>query len=306
MNIGVVIVTYNRLNDLKKAIKCYEDQTHKPKYIIVVNNNSTDGTYNHLEEWKNKKNDIEKYVVNLEKNIGGSGGFYEGLKMALNLNCQWIWVADDDAFARVDALKNASKFIEENVDNTKNISAICGEVINNGITDISHRRRIVKSLNTIKQDAVPKEEYEKKYFEIDLFSYVGSIINKDFLNKVGLTEKDYFIYYDDTEHSLRLAKVGRILCVPSVKIDHNLNVGIENELNWKSYYSIRNKLRFYKKHFNKRYYIFEKYKILAKANIKKVLGKDLIRVELTKQAILDEKNNAFGLNKIYKPGWKPD
>ena len=51
LSIGVVLVTYNRLEELKKAIPCYENQTVKPKYIIVVNNCSTGGTDEYLKEW---------------------------------------------------------------------------------------------------------------------------------------------------------------------------------------------------------------------------------------------------------------
>ena len=54
MKIGVVIVTYNRLEKLKIALKSYEKQSFKPQYILVVNNNSTDGTLEYLKEWKSK------------------------------------------------------------------------------------------------------------------------------------------------------------------------------------------------------------------------------------------------------------
>lgn len=50
MNICVVIVTYNRLNKLQKALQSYESQTCPPHCIIVVNNNSTDGTHDYLSQ----------------------------------------------------------------------------------------------------------------------------------------------------------------------------------------------------------------------------------------------------------------
>ena len=62
MKIGVVIVTYNRLEKLKIALESYEKQKVKPKYILVVNNNSNDGTKEYLEQWKEKNNDIEKFL----------------------------------------------------------------------------------------------------------------------------------------------------------------------------------------------------------------------------------------------------
>ena len=80
MKLGVVLVTYNRLNELKKALECYEKQSYLPKHVIIVNNASNDGTKEYLEKWVNKKSKIEKEIINLKKNTGGSGGFHEGLK----------------------------------------------------------------------------------------------------------------------------------------------------------------------------------------------------------------------------------
>lgn len=80
-DIGVVIVTYNRLNKLKRTLSSYSSQKLLPKYILVVNNASTDGTDAFLSEWKlqNNQHDIvAKYVINLSENRGGSGGFYIG------------------------------------------------------------------------------------------------------------------------------------------------------------------------------------------------------------------------------------
>ena len=59
MNFGVVLVTYNRLDKLKIALECYEKQSYLPKNIIVVNNASTDGTKEYLDEWNGVGNDKE-------------------------------------------------------------------------------------------------------------------------------------------------------------------------------------------------------------------------------------------------------
>ena len=51
-DIGCVIVTFNRLEKLKKTLNIYARQSLLPLYLIVVNNASTDGTDKYLEEWK--------------------------------------------------------------------------------------------------------------------------------------------------------------------------------------------------------------------------------------------------------------
>lgn len=304
MDIGVVIVTYNRRNDLEKALLAYENQIKQPKYIIVVNNNSMDGTKEFLEEWEKEESSIEKYIINLSKNLGGSGGFYSGLKKSLDLDCEWIWVADDDAYPDSDALLTLEKFYENNNINFNEVSAICGAVINNNKFDLDHRRRIKLNKFSVNQNQVPESEYKNEFFEIDLFSYVGTVISKSYMKQVGITEKDYFIYCDDTEHSLRLSKVGKILCVPKIRVVHDVDLQNRDVITWKNYYGLRNNLLMYKKHFPKRYFYYEYIKVKIKMMLRMIIkNKDpynKLAIEALKAAKKDDKN----LHEIYKPGWK--
>lgn len=304
MKIGVVIVTFNRKKDLEKALKIYEQQTFTPEYLIVVNNKSTDGTEEFLNDWKNKNSDFKKYVINLEENIGGSGGFYTGLEKAFALEANWIWVADDDAYPEKDALEKINEYLEKN--KGKNIAAVCGAIINNGKIDISHRKRIKRGIFKIDQIPVEEKEYKNESFNLDLFSYVGTVINKEKLEKVGLTEKDYFIYYDDTEHSYRLSKVGEIICISNAKINHDVDFRKTSEVDWKGYYSIRNRMLFIKKHFSAKYYFNMYNELYFKTLIKDFMKKKIISNKQIRTALLDSKNDKKGMHPIYKPGWKVD
>ena len=111
-NIGVVIVTYNRLDKLRETLNCFERQTKHPKYMVIVDNASSDGTSQHLQKWQSIKASYSKYVLTNERNLGGSGGFFTGLQKALDLNADWIWVSDDDAFPEDDALEESERRIK--------------------------------------------------------------------------------------------------------------------------------------------------------------------------------------------------
>ncbi len=50
MKINCVIVTYNRLSLLKECISALKNQTYKINKIYIINNNSTDGTSDYLQE----------------------------------------------------------------------------------------------------------------------------------------------------------------------------------------------------------------------------------------------------------------
>lgn len=304
MEIGVVIVTYNRLEKLKKALQFFAEQTALPAYILIVNNSSTDGTKKFLDVWKNQDENFKKYVVTTTHNTGGSGGFYTGLQAALKLDANWIWVSDDDAFPEKDALEKAKQFLENYAGKIDDLSAVCGQVINRDIIDLVHRRNMYRKGINVVEKFIPETEYEKDYFELNCFSYVGTIINRKKLDQVGLTNKDYFLWWDDTEHSLRLSKVGKILCVPAVKIHHDDSNGT-GESTWKLYYGMRNKADAYRRHFPKICYKYFILKSICKTFVKDLMRRDMEMNKIIRCALRDCTNGKFGIHEVYKPGWKP-
>jgi glycosyltransferase involved in cell wall biosynthesis len=62
--LSIVILTYNRLNSLKNCIDSVIKHTKSPYEIIVVNNNSNDGTKEYLDTLKNIT------ALNLDNNYG--------------------------------------------------------------------------------------------------------------------------------------------------------------------------------------------------------------------------------------------
>ena len=50
MNIVAIVVTYNRKKLLKECLESLLDQTIKLDRIIVIDNNSSDNTFEYLEE----------------------------------------------------------------------------------------------------------------------------------------------------------------------------------------------------------------------------------------------------------------
>lgn len=303
MKISSVIVTYNRKDCLDKLLSIYNKLDDVPNDVIIVNNNSNDGTNELLDKWINTETIYRKQVINMEKNLGGSGGFYIGLEKAIETDAEWVYVSDDDAFPNNNIYSEFKKYLDNNKHRLDEIAAVCGKVINKGNIDVGHRRRINKGILRIKEFSVNVDEYKHDEFEIDLFSYVGTFINVSYLKKYGLTEKDYFIYYDDTEHSLRLSKYGKIICVPSIVVTHDTPENSCNALSWKYYYGYRNKLLMIKKHYGNKYFKIQclRFKLLI---IKRKLMNQTAVAELIKKSILDAKNNKVGIDNMYKPGWK--
>jgi len=252
IKIGAVLVTYNRPAELKNALGAYDGQTRKPDYLVIVDNDSEAETKQLLDEWSGKSQ-IPHEVIRLDENTGGAGGFHEGMKAALLKELDWLWIADDDAFPREDTLERLEIYIKEHAGIENQVSALCTRVEDSsGRVDLSHRCRLKKWGPILLERLASLEEYKSINFEIDILTYVGSLLNMKAVEQVGITKKDYFIYYDDAEHSLRLRKYGKILCIPSIVVYHPYNHRVYSP--WKEYYRTRNFLLMTKEHFGGFYF----------------------------------------------------
>lgn len=242
MNYASVIVTYNRKSLLPQAIDSVLNQTVSPSKVIVVDNASTDGTDTLMKDKYSDDSKVE--YIRLSENGGGSAGFYSGLQAAIKENVDWISVSDDDAIYEKDYFEKIAKQIKENPD----VKTFAGTVYNNDEIETLHRRRI-KNWNIISEEEISVDEYRHNFY-CDLVTFVGVVFNKDLIKKVGLPEKDYFIWYDDTEYSLRVRKHTKILNVSDAKIFHKVNSSKVQgwQPNWREYYGMRNKIQTIKKH----------------------------------------------------------
>lgn len=309
--LDLVIVTYNRLEKLKKTLKHYENQTKRFRNLIVVNNFSNDGTSEFLAEWYEEFKEFEKFkpiIINTKENLGGSGGFYFGQKKAMELVADWVFVADDDAYADSTMIEEFYRFIE--LHDTSKVAAVCAEVLNiDGTIALQHRESYnIKNSEFIVKEA-NMEKYKEPVFDVNIFSYVGTFLNGKALKKYGLVNPDYFIYFDDQEHSIRMGKFGTIKVVPNIKITHEGGAAAEsasnnNNTTWRDYYQYRNKLHLLIKHFPKTAIIpivkqfKEEFHLFRTFQGKKGWHK------LRSEAIWDAVFGRLGKHDIYRPGWK--
>lgn len=301
LDIGCVIVTFNRISKLKKTLASYDSQIKIPKFIIVIDNASTDGTKEYLDMWQKQSQRIKKIVIHSSHNLGGSGGFFLGESEALKYSAEWIMIADDDAYPEPDYLEGMANYIIEH--KSENISVVCGSVFENGKYENIHRSQWRSHWDRDFHLPIKASEYKKFKFYPDFVSYVGIVINKKKMQEVGLVDKSNFIWCDDTEHTYRLSKVGKLVCLPKYKIIHDVE-NASQQLSWKYYYGYRNDMVFFKKHFPS-HYPFVILKLFLKTLVSPLAGRSRSEFWLRLRAIYDAINGNMGLNSKYKPGWTP-
>lgn len=106
--ISFVLPTFNRVAWVGECIQSLLDQTEKDIEIIVVNDNSNDGTKEFLDGWAT--NDPRVVVVHNKENMGGGKSRNVGTNLA---SAPIVAVCDDDDFYPDDRAAVILKWFDE-------------------------------------------------------------------------------------------------------------------------------------------------------------------------------------------------
>ena len=173
--VAAVIVTYNNVGGLKELLYNILDQNTPVNQIVVVDNASKDGT----EEMVKEKFPNITYV-RFSENTGSAGGYHEGIRVASSHN-DFIWTLDDDVWVAKNTLRNLVDGFES-LQQTEKLGAV---------------RSVTEGWKG-----------GSKPVKMAGFAWKGSLIKAELTKELGLPNKDFFIYGEDTEYSLRIAKQG--------------------------------------------------------------------------------------------------
>lgn len=208
MKICAVVVTYNRVNLLKICLDQLISQTYKLDEIIVINNASTDGTEAYLDTMKDKIS-----VINMLENIGGAGGFNEGIKIAYNKGYDYIWVMDDDTIATDNALESmVNKF---DLLKYEKVGYLCSNVL------FKDEQPCIMNIPSV--HPIFNKYVSDGLIKLESTSFVSILLNRDVIKTEGLPIKDFFIWGDDLEYTRRISKVYSGYLVTSSRVYHYMN-----------------------------------------------------------------------------------
>lgn len=235
MKITAVVVTFNRLELLKQGIECLRKQ-QKLTGIIVVNNGSTDGT----REWLDAQPGL---LVVHQDNVGGSGGFYTGIERAYSEGADWIWCMDDDVFPRPDCLDRLLPYTDRpEVGILSPRRLLEGKVFTHEFRHFN----FTNPVGSLHGRKLAKQQVNQAT-EIVGADFEGPFISRRVVEKIGLPNRELFIFCDDTDYCLRAHLAGfKLLYIPKALMDkhkffsNDTWTSRNRKKKWKRYYQVRN------------------------------------------------------------------
>lgn len=271
--VSAIIVNFNTKDILLTCIKNLHDSDYPDLEIIVVDNGSTDGSYEAV------KVAFPDVIAVKSENVGLAAGSNLGYESSTG---DYLLYLGSDAYPERSTITNMVNYMEANPSVGISTSAL---VLRNGTVDMDAHRGFptpwAAITHFIKLNRLfPKSKLFNQYFlgykdmstphEIDLCISHFMMMRREILEKVGKWDEDYFVYGEDVDMCYRTKQAGyKIMYLPQFKTLHykGASVGIRKESSDVSAATKETRLKmskertiamrlFYRKHYAKKYPAF--------------------------------------------------
>lgn len=275
--IGIILVNYNGFHDTVECLKSIYKSTYDNYFIVIVDNNSREDC--------GQLASFDRIILErLNVNVGFGVANNIGAEIALKNGASYVLCLNNDTIIKEDMLE---KMIERADINTIETAATYyyfdREQLWYGGGEVSKLKGTFR---------------HKQYTESKDVSFICGccmLVSAECIKKIGLFEKEYFMYYEDSDFSLKAKMNGyRLHYVFEAVLWHKVGKSTSKEVGMKEYYLTRNRLfilKKYKNYFGKFAIIYFYCTRLAIVFYKIIMGEN---IALYIDAFKDYKKNRMG------------
>ena len=213
--VSIIVLTYNGLAYTKICINSILDYTAYPNFeLIIVDNRSTDGTGEYLNELKLQNDPRIKIILN-EENVGFAAGNNIGIK---NSGGDYVVLLNNDVYVTRGWLTSLIKNLERDPE-----MGMCGSVTNS----IGNEARIPVDYSNLYQVPLFSKEYVMKninkiFPDPDVLAMFCVAIKREVIDKCGLLDEGYSLgMFEDDDYSARVRTAGYRLCIAEDSFVHH-------------------------------------------------------------------------------------
>jgi len=254
VNNVVIILNYNDCKTTSKLINHIKDYSEVYK-IVVVDNRSTDDSFEILKKYRNKK----VHVIESGQNKGYAYGNNVGIKYAIEkFNPEFITIANPDVVFENSTLMKMKSFLKENLDvaavNTK-IKNITGRYEPGG-TNIPTVKEDFKSMFLLSEIFKKKEinNFSKEYIDYQILFGCFFMIRSEIIEEIRMFDERTFLFGEERILGHKIKSIGmRQVTLNNLECIHehskSINKNISSLVNkYKILYDSR--LVYYKEYLN--------------------------------------------------------
>ena len=203
MKVSVVTPNYNGLKFLNNYFETLLIQSRFIEEIILIDNASTDGSIEFIEEFMNSSNyPIDIVLIKNEDTLGFAPAVNQGIREA---KCEYIYSVNNDVELEWNALEEIIKAMDESIDLGENPFSIQSKMIqhyNRKLIDDAGDEYTILAWTKKIGDGQPVERYNEKR---EIFSSCAgaALYRKSALEEIGLFDDNFFAYVEDIDLAYR-------------------------------------------------------------------------------------------------------
>jgi hypothetical protein len=236
----IIVLCYNGIELTLACLASLRRQHYNNADILIVDNNSQDNTPSLV-----RTHFPEVSVIETGANLGFAAGNNVGLRYALNHDYDYALLLNNDTEVEPDFLTQLVAAAES--DSTV---GVVGPTIyyyeqpnriwsTGGTLDWRRGTSAMRGLNEIDSG-----QYDS-LVTVDFVSGCALLIKRTALEQVDLLDERFFMYYEETEWCVRIARAGFLIQhVPSSRIYHKIPLDARADKPYVAYYMTRNRLLF--------------------------------------------------------------
>ncbi len=235
IKVGVVILNYKVKNLALKCLNSVLASSFKPTHVVMVDNSSGDD----IEKELPKSERVE--FIQTGQNLGYTGGNNVGIKHLLKYDLDYIWILNPDLTVDKKALE-----ILTNKSEQLGAGISCPKIYFEGSKKLWYAGGIFDKANVLGSHRGVDEQDTGKYDtdqETDYATGAAMFISRQVLEKVGLFEERYFLYYEDSDLSLRAKQADfKVMYIPEAVVFHKNAQSTKLGSPIQDYYITRNRM----------------------------------------------------------------
>ncbi|MEJ7785393.1 MAG: glycosyltransferase, partial [Solirubrobacteraceae bacterium] len=155
----------------------------------------------------------------LDRNRGSAGGYGHAVRRAAAAGHDWIWLMDDDAEPRPDALARMLAAPPAQDPDTAALAAAVA--LPGGQIDLLHRGHLARFMHP----AAAHEYRAGHHADLGFSSWTGLMVRGELARALAPPPEAFFSWGDDVEYTLRLRRHGRLRLVPEAVVVHKAQMG---------------------------------------------------------------------------------
>lgn len=237
----IIILNWNQADLTLACLASLVDTTYPNTRIILVDNGSTDDS---LTRIRTHYPDLQ--IIENGENLGYSPANNRGIEYAMAQGADFVLLLNNDTIVAADFLEPLIEVAKSHPD----IGVVSPKIYYFDQPEriwyaggyIDWKTGLTAHFRTGQIDA---DEQDSAAQEVNFVSGCAMCVRRSVVEKVGLLDTRFFVYYEDTDWCARITRAGyRCMYVPQSRIWHKVSASIGDASPKSAYYLARNEILF--------------------------------------------------------------